>query len=353
MNETPDLENPPEGLVNPEQEKTKPIDALVIFGGGSISDRDLVETQRGKSLVSNQEKGWRLPIMAKLRLIAATELYKNGQVEDIIFSEGTRTSEGMTVSGAELMKDYFLKKLEYKWRSDLIKEYETAEGNIRDTEGQIRSDIQQKIDEIVDTRLKDASGHVLLEDKATNTIENFAYTANFIDANQDKYQNIAFLSSDFHISRIKKIAEKIKISGQGFGSETIIDDSGLDERYKKVAQNYFNPDKNRVYREQILQDLSGEEKTVFEKRLGMSAAEYTKGEKRWSRGLDEIPEYWLQNIQFIKDPEQLKRILKAEQGVQEVLAKNGIVDIDEASEEEIRAALEKIERIMPPKEWEE
>lgn len=333
-------------------EKEKPIDALVVFGFGITSDQDLEKAAMGKSLIGHPERGWRLPLGAKLRTMAAAKLFSEGQVGDVILTGGAvKEKEGVPSSEAQLMKDYFLKKLEQKWRKGLLEEYKEAEGNIRDAEGKIRPDIETKINEIINTRLQDADQHILLEDKATNTIENFAHTINYLEENKEQYRNISLLSNDFHLDRIVKLANKLGVKGEGQGAEELV--SEIDPRLEKVADNYFDPEQNQVYREEVLKDLDDEERQVVEARLGTSIVDYQKGERRWSRGLDEIPEYWLPNVKFIKNPDQLKRILKAEQSVQEVLAQKGITDIDGASEEEIRAALDKIERKMPPKEWEE
>lgn len=343
--DTPDLDTP-------EKKKTKPIDALVVFGGGILSDQDLESQERGKSTLGKPEQGWRLPLGAKLRVLAASELYLNGQVEDVILTGGPmKKNEGIEDSEAQLMRDYFLRKLEQRWRSELLNDYKEAEGNVRNAEGEIRPDIAGRINEIIEMRLQDASQHVLLEDKATNTIENFAHTINFIDRNPSKYQNIALLSNNFHIDRIVKLAGKMGVKGQGIGSEDVVADLG--PRYETVAKRYFDPEENSAYRQEVLAQLSSEDKTVAQFRLGDKAEDRPKSERRWSRGLDEIPEYWLPNIKFIENPERLKNILSAEEKAQAILKKHGIENIETASPEEIHAALASVERILPPKEWEE
>lgn len=333
-------------------DKEKPIDALIVFGGGVLSDKSLDAMDVGHKLIGDPEQGWRLPLGAKMRVLAASELYLGNQTEDVIFTGGAVGSkEGLEKSEAQLMREYFLKKLEQQWRSDLLKEYEVAEGNIRDGEGEIRPDIEQRINEIIETRSQDVSQHVLLEDKATNTIENFAHTINFIDQNSEKYQNIALLSNNFHIGRIEKLAGKMGVEGHGIGSEDVIEK--MDPRYEKVAKRYFDPEVNESYRTEVLGELEGEKKTQIESRLGGVAKDYPKSERRWSRGLDEIPEYWLPNVSFIQSPDRLKRVLQAEEKIESVLKQNGIDDIETTDPDKLRQVLASIERVMPPKEWEE
>lgn len=323
-----------------EEEKQTPIDALIVFGGGVLPDSSLEAMNMGKKLIGHPEKGWRMPLGAKMRALAAAELYLGGQVKDVILTGGA-TGKGLEFSEAQLMQKYFLRKLEQRWRSELKKQYQES-GNLND-------ETLSQIEAIVKTRQKEAEQHVLLEDKATNTIENFAYTVNFIDKNPDKYQNIALLSNNFHIDRIVKLAGKMKVEGKGIGSEDIV--SNLSQRHEKVAQRYFDPEVNEVYRNEVLVELGGDEKIITERRLGDLAKERPKSERRWSRGLDEIPEYWLPNIKFIENPERLKSILSVEEKVAEILAQQGIADIETANPQDIQTALGSIERLLPPKEW--
>ena len=317
-------------------EKEKPIDALVVFGFGIISDKDLENQDRGRSLIGQPVKGWRLPLGAKLRTMAAAKLFNEGQVGDVILTGGSvKQKEGIEASEAQLMKDYFHHKLNNWWTSELKKSDKT--------EDEIKTEVAE--------RWQNTEPHILLEDKATNTIENFAYTINYLEANKDKYQNVSLLSNGFHIDRIVKLANKLGASGEGVAAEPVV--SKIDPRLEKIAENYFGSTKNEEYRQEVLADLNKEQQKIAEARLGTSETEYQKGEKRWSRGLDEIPEYWLPNVKFIENPEQLKKILTAEENVQQVLKEKGIENIDTASETEIRTALDTIERVMPPKEWEE
>lgn len=333
-------------------DKEKPIDALVVFGGGVLSDKSLEAMDVGKKLIGNTEHGWRLPLGAKMRVLAATELYLGGQAEDVFFTGGAVGSkEGLEKSEAQLMQDYFLGKLKQRWHSDLLKEYEEAEENVRNEEGEIRPDIAERINEIVEMRLQEASQHVLLEDRATNTIENFAHTINYLDQDKDKYQNIALLSNNFHIGRIEKLAGKMGVEGQSIGSEDVV--KKMDPRYEKVAKRYFDPEVNEAYRAEVLGELEGEKKMQMESRLGGIAKDYPKSERRWSRGLDEIPEHWLPNVSFIENPERLKGILKAEENIESILRQNGVDDIETADPDELRKVLASIERKMPPKEWED
>lgn len=324
----------PEDEKTLEKEKDKPIDALVVFGFGIISDQDLEKQAIGKSIIGQPEKGWRLPIGAKLRTMAAAKLYFEGQVGDVIFTGGTvKEKEGIASSEAQLMENYFQHKLKNWWTEKFKKE------------GKSEDEVKAEVDK----RLEESSQHILLEDKATNTIENFAHTINYLEAKKNEYQSIGFLSNNFHVERIVKLANKLGTSGRGVAAEPVV--SEIDPRYQEIAEKYFGPERNEEYRQEVLRDLNEDQDRIAQARLGTSEADYQKGERRWSRGLDEIPEYWLPNVKFIQNPDQLRKILKAEENVQEVLRQHGVADISAASETEIRQALEGIERKMPPEEW--
>lgn len=331
---SPDVE-PIDIEIKEEEKREKPIDALVVFGGGIISDLSLEAMAMGQKLRGQPEKGWRLPIGARLRVLGAVELFAGGEANDVILTGGSvAKGAGIEASEAKLMKKYFLHEIKKKWQKELRNHGKTEE------------EIQTELAE----RMQDAESHILLEDKATNTIENFAYTINYLEDNKDKYRNVGLLSNDFHINRIVQLANKMDVEGKGFGADTVLQEAEIDPRLKTIDRKYFGQE-NNTYREQVLAGLDEENRRITESRLGGSLKDAEKGERRWSRGLSRIPEYWLPNVKFIKDFGKLKRILTAEENVQKVLKEKGIEDINMAAEEELRAALDTMERKMPPEEW--
>ncbi|AKM82444.1 TPA: YdcF family protein [Candidatus Berkelbacteria bacterium] len=334
-----------EGISQPEfneREEKKPIDALVVFGGGIVSDNSYRARESGKSLIGHPEGGWRLPLSAKLRVLATADLFSKGMVGDVILTGGAvKEKEGFLTSEAALMKKYLRQKLIHKWQREAL-EIARSHGEVSDEkEGQARQSAEEK--------WLESEPHIILEDKATNTIENFAYTVNYLEKNKAKYQNISLLSNNFHIDRITKLAKKFAVDGKGIGAETIM--SQIDPRYDQLIQNYLNPEKNDEYRQEIIDSVPDEEKQKYLARLGGSAKDAMKSEKRFSRGLDEIPEYWLPNVKHIENFDYLKQILAAEEKTQEVLEEKGIPNVNEASEEEVRNVLDNLERIIPPEEW--
>ncbi len=351
--ETEEQHNLVEAKKPTETEKEPTFDALVVFGFGIKSDLDLEKRgQDTTGLVKGGYQPWRLPLGAKLRTVAAAEVYLTGSVGDVIFTGGpVKVREGVPESEAELMKEYFLHILEKRKREEI------RHG------GMNQDDIEKELHQY----LSDAASHVRLEDKATNTIENFSNTINHINA--ESYSNIGLLSSQFHLARIMNLAKRHGIEGVGVSAEEEV----LKKRrhYQKIVNRYFSEEGNKQFREEVLSDFQdieaikqvetkfgpgygsfmGDHENKTTKKLGTSFEDYQKGERRWNRGVDEIPEYWMQGLQYIENPEILINILRAQDGVQGVLKEKYGLNVDEASIEDIKNALGETERIMPPEEW--
>ncbi len=337
-----------------ELEETQAIDALVVFGFGIKSDRNLDEMGKSRQIaIEGKHQPWRLPLGAKLRTVAAAEVYLTGQVKDVIFTGGSvKQKEGVSESEAELMEEYFIHILTKRKKSEL-----------RNNEFLTQEQKEAGLDEFINN----ARSHIKREDKATNTIENFSNTINLI--HNTNYSNVALLSSNFHLKRIMLLAQKHGVGGYGIGADDVVAKKRV---YQRIVDHHFDLEGNKKFRDEVLSDFRDQdeiddieekygpsygyfmtqEERKIEKRLGTSAEEYARGERRWIRGLEEMPEYWMQGLQYIQDPQLLRGILQAEVQVQSVLReKFGITDIDEASIEEIKKALSETERRMPPEEW--
>ena len=171
-----------------KEEKNKPYDVLIVFGFGA-RPRSKQEAEESPDL----KDGWHLTVGTKARVLAAGELWKMGEIDKIVFSEGAAPDREK--SGSQLMKEYLL----------------------------------AKYPEIPEDK-------IIVEDKAANTIENFANTVDYLDhsevvaSGREKQEkqitkpssNIALLSNRFHLARIEQIAEKFAIQGDGFSAEDVL-----------------------------------------------------------------------------------------------------------------------------------
>ena len=351
--EEPDFKMPSDTEGEESEElKTKPYDALIVFGFGA-KPRTQEQADKGEN-----SEGWHLGPGTKARLLAAGELYKMGQVDKLILSEGA--APGSEKSGGELMKEYLM----YKF-----------------------PDIPQE--------------KIIVEDKATNTIENFSYVVETLDklgamkkqdeADEDpgiglspkRRSNIALLSNRFHMARIHQIAQRFGVKGDGFNAEDVLELAAKNaeeqtgkpmvERFDRWHDRMSTPagneawrDLNEIARQIYVSALDGlerkarlegdtERESLFVillaktwspelreeldgilvdlgenvdslhnsikeryKQLEIKPEDrakepnyrnYLMNENRWSYGMSDIPEYWLFQAAKVSTP-RFRRILK-------------------------------------------
>ena len=267
-----------------EDEKRKPFDAVIVLGAG-IEDPfyKWYNEKHPEAPVAltdqDKNKGWMLGVDARMRTIAAAEMYRQGLTGQIIFTGG-RTAEGRGIaeSEAQKMKEYASRLLE---RAGLSKE-----------------EIEQAI---------------ILEDKATNTIENVANVCNIIDQNPDKYHNLAVLTNQYHLDRAQEILGKFNLEAQGVNAEDLL--KSRSPKYERVIEKFFNsPD--------------------YQGKLA--------GEMRWTKGLKEMPQYWHPQALTVESPERIDYILES-LGLEQIAEKVG--------KENLRKFLEETPRNIPPERW--
>jgi len=165
-------------LETPEEKKRREGERyshLIVFGFGA---KPRTKEEADEDPDGKHDMGWYLTAGIKARVLAAGELWNMREVDKIIMSE--EKGPDKEKSGGELMKEYLL----------------------------------AKYPEIPEDK-------VVVEDKASNTIENFAGTIDSFDdeelnegANDENSgkNNLAFLSNGFHMSRIQEIAKKFGLS---------------------------------------------------------------------------------------------------------------------------------------------
>ena len=161
---------------------------------------------------------------------------------------------------------------------------------------------------------------------------------------------VGLLSNEFHLPRIMKIAKKFLLQGAPQPAESII--TARRKRYGSHVKNYYSVEGNNEFRSRILADFEDAESdnrevSEIKARLGGSFEDTLRSEVKWSEALEQIPEYWMQSLAFIEDPELLRVILKIQTDLQRVLREEKNLDIDKADTEDIKEALRTIERKMP------
>ncbi|PIP21363.1 MAG: hypothetical protein COX39_03325 [Candidatus Nealsonbacteria bacterium CG23_combo_of_CG06-09_8_20_14_all_40_13] len=255
-----------ESFKTPEKDpQAPPFDVLIVFGQGPVQ----------------KEQCWGLPTGAKARCIAAAELFHKGQIREVVLTGGKTGGEDYP-SEAELMRDYLVKKMKVPEES------------------------------------------LILEDKSTNTIENFANVLKMIDQKPETYRNLAFLSAGFHLARVEMLADKFLTTGLKFSSDELL--KMRSPHHQRWVEKTTNPNQNEHY-----------QKTLLE-------------ENRWMGGLEKIPAYWMPQASATS-PERFRQIIKALPGVQDWLAENGLNNWEELSPDDLQNKIESLPREMPPAEW--
>ena len=358
-----------------EKEKSKQFDMLIVFGFGVK--------------YNEQDKGWQLPAGAKARILAAGELWKMGDINKIVLSEGGQPDR---TSGGQLMKEY------------LVTHY---------------PDIPED--------------NIVVEDSATNTIENFAGVVDYIDETTEAQENpkdlnIAFLSNRFHMPRINDLAERFEIKGTVFSAEEVLalaaanreKEKGIPtvDRVKNLEYLMSNPQGNEVLRdpnliatreysnlidqlqidclkegdtekkaqlETLRKDIFTEKqrdeadqkltdlgvdieslKSRIAQKIGAKGATsygtFLNQENRWDGGLTQMPEYWLYQAAKVNS-ERFKKMLfsKENEDAFNLIIQLGYKNPSEMSSEEFEQMRKEISsddfiknnRKVPPAEWEE
>lgn len=319
-------------LKNEEKTEKPQFQDIIVFGQGPVIDGNT------RTVPSGGTKGEDINLWAKTIARAAGEMKYAGMVGNIIITGG-KTGGGGFLSEAELMRNI----------------------------------LREEYPEIPEDEIK-------LEPTATNTLENFAYTLNAIDTDEKSHPGsharTAFLSGDFHTTRIKELARLYGFSEpEVFSAESIFrlianrtDDSnlhGLLDRMLSVNDDLSEPS-SRIQLEDF-QRLPSEAKrnepsrsamkasTFFEDLLGTEKKGILKRileEKRWSRGLAEMPKYWVGYLGYLESDERLQKSLDSLSD--DMLASVGVDRTDDlnSARQKLLVYTQQDKREIPPTEWE-
>lgn len=282
-----DIEN------RPEKQRQR-VDYLVVCGQGPVQEK-------GEKIKASEApapgRGPEANSWMKFIAYSAGEIYKQGLCGKIVLTGGKTGGEGFP-SEAELMKE------------ELIKRYKVPEDSI------------------------------IIEDKATNTLQNFALSINGIDSAITDQTSFGVLAADFHTERVALLAKMFGLNPKELYSaeKTLLSywgasgDKSLSEGSKKFLLARVIPEEAKRL-------------GLFAKELGVKGQE-TKDvgirgneEKRYSANLVEVPAYWLGYVGLLDNENRIRRILVgAENDNPGVLTEIG-VDLND-NIESIREALQ-------------
>ncbi len=321
--------------IEEDERRESQADALIVFGFG-IKDPNWMQKRKeaeeagvDPETISDQSEGWMLSLGAKMRVQAAAELYLKGATREVIFTGGaTRTKDGLQQTEAQVMEDYFLHILRKR-------KFEQLKGD----RVQLSETERRDIDVVSTAYIQEAKTHIIKEDKASNTIENFSRTLAMFDNNPNKYKKIALLSSKFHIDRIGQLSEQFLLpADEEYGAEEVMAESRKGKRHEALYTDVLND------------YLESEEYYNF-----------TLRENQWRGGLRKVPEYFLPQTIFV-DIDRFREILRSMALQDEVYANklselginpDSLDDLSEEQLNDIKNKIESIERILPPQSWAE
>lgn len=158
----------------------------------------------------------------------------------------------------------------------------------------------------------------ILEEEATDTIFNIIHIANIIDRTPQLYQSLLFLALGCHLPRIRQICALIGLNGSFIAAETVL--AIRSKRHQHLLLEVFQS-------------------------ANTNYANLVVSQARGSRGLKELPEYWLPPLAFLNNSDRVRKIL-ANPSIQPFLQSQKI-DIFSESMDNVRKKLSLITRKFP------
>ena len=170
---------------SPEQkEKEKIFDAAIVYGEGPVTE--VYKKERGDT-ISYRLEGY-------LNACAAGHLYKEGKIGKIIVTGGKTGLQDSPYEG-EIMA------------------------------------------QILEEEFNVPKDDIIIEDTASNTIENAVYTIDMIDENLEKYKNLVSIATEHHLERTEELNNLLGINAKHLGTkEILLSSAGDPERFKSYFE---------------------------------------------------------------------------------------------------------------------
>jgi uncharacterized SAM-binding protein YcdF (DUF218 family) len=158
----------------------------------------------------------------------------------------------------------------------------------------------------------------MLEEEATDTIFNIIHIANLIDRASQLYQRLLLVALSCHLPRIREICALIGLNSSFIAAEPVL-------AIRSKRHEYL-----------LLEALQAK---------NTNYANLVASQARGSRGLKELPEYWLPPLAFLNNSDRLIKILQ-NPSIQPFLQSQKI-DIFAESMDNVRKNLSLITRKFP------
>lgn len=282
-----------------------PFDAVLVFGQGPVID----EATRNKAADADSQKA-DINFWSQEAAKAATELFKRGQVAEIIVMGGKTGGEG------------------YKSEADLIAEKTQELG--------IPSDVIKK------------------ESRSTNTLENLVNLINQYPEITDPTKKIAILGADYHMSRIRQLMDMFELQYAGvFSAEAVAkyaalgtenEAKTLDELERRLDINAASKNPTELAPGHYSKQQGTEQKDIHRR---------VQEEYFLSRALLEEPKYWLGYVGGIDNTDLMMRIVNKQDPkvLQEVFAIDLVADTPDTIRQKLLPFRSEKRYVPPVEQW--
>lgn len=242
-------------------ERGTDADFLIVYGQGPV--------MKGNLRVGKETQG-DVNVYCRLNAVAAAAMYREGMTTKIILTGGQTGGKELRSEG-ELMKDI------------MVNEYGIPE-------------------EVI-----------LVEDKAGNTLQNYANSLVMEGGIRDD-SRVVHLAAPHHTGRVHMMAKMFGLDGSTFSSEQILrqvfDRAIRGEDYNDNLIG-FNSEDSRAMAQNMHILFNADDNPNFFARA--------TAENRWTEGLIRMPEYWIMQAAMVTDQKRFFTILQNLNNIDRVL----------------------------------
>lgn len=301
METKPQPVKPEAPIVRKENLSNTHFEHVVVFGQGPVQEQDKVP--------SSGREG--LNFYSRMLSLSAAQMLKDGVTDKVILTGGATGARAGTPEAqteADLMADIIRRRL--TTTSSDAKSYIANGKKVEkyDADGKPRPKAE------IDAEVEEAfSDRILIENKAQDTLQNFAFIINKYLDNQDANSQVGLLGISFHakdtyngtgIGRLEAVADIFGIKGRVFSAEEVVKEliantrgkgSSVREQLLKLA--------NMSTHHEVSQMKSIQENLLID---GLRSGE------------------WMKALPFLEKPDRVKEmLLKSEYASSELQKKSG------------------------------
>jgi len=293
-------------------EREKSIEAPHPFEGG------IIVFGHGWSREAPIGGGWQLSPEAKMRTIAAYQLWKEGLAPRIILTGGEPREEDKQKYGPNILSN------------------------------------AEQMARMLKKRFNVPEEAIEIETESIKTVDNVAHALNTLEKKGLPTDNFVTVSTGYHLDRITEIMKKFNLSSRPISAEQALNDRAKEHAEKmRQRERKAGLDEEEIERRYLMRKNRYDKVIHRIYRNNETIQQEFKNEEKWLRATKEMPGYWLPLALAVKG-EKLKEIVeKHREDIEEWLERHP--DIELTIEDLIQGnfdyrELVKKGREMPPEE---